>query len=94
MKIKEIMTKEVVGVKPEDNARDALSLLFKMQISGLPVIDSNNKLVGSTANIVALGILEKERNVRLAFFRWFWVGLCVGVATTTVVWLFLLLQSH
>lgn len=46
MKIKEIMTKEVVDVKPEDNARDALSLLFKMQISGLPVIDSNNKLVG------------------------------------------------
>lgn len=46
MKIKEIMTKEVVSIKPDDNARDALALLFKMQISGLPVIDAQGKLVG------------------------------------------------
>lgn len=46
MKVKEIMTKEVVSVKPADNARDALALLFKMRISGLPVIDANEKLVG------------------------------------------------
>lgn len=46
MKVDEIMTKEVISVKPEDNAKDALNLLFKKQISGLPVIDSNNKLVG------------------------------------------------
>ncbi len=46
MKVKEIMTKEVVSVKLDDNARDALALLFKMQISGLPVIDANGKLAG------------------------------------------------
>ena len=46
MKVKEIMTKEVVSVKPDENAKDALTLLFKMQISGLPVIDENGKLVG------------------------------------------------
>jgi Na+/H+ antiporter NhaD/arsenite permease-like protein len=46
----------------------------------------NITLIGSTANIVALGILEKERNVRITFFRWFWVGLTVGVITTAVVW--------
>lgn len=46
MKVKEIMTKEVVSVKPDDNVRDALALLFKMQISGLPVIDANGKLAG------------------------------------------------
>jgi len=46
MKVKEIMSKEVVSIKPEDNARDALSLLFKMQISGLPVIDDKRRLVG------------------------------------------------
>lgn len=46
MKAKEIMTKEVVSIKPEDNAKDALALLFKMQISGLPVIDTQGKLVG------------------------------------------------
>jgi len=53
-------------------------------------LGGNITLVGSTANIVALGILEKERNIRMAFFRWFWVGLTVGTATTAVVWLALL----
>jgi Na+/H+ antiporter NhaD/arsenite permease-like protein len=47
----------------------------------------NITLVGSTANIVALGIFEKEKNRRIGFFRWFWVGLTVGVTTTAVVWL-------
>ena len=46
MKVKEIMTKEIVSVKPEDNAKEALGLLFKMRISGLPVIDSKGKLAG------------------------------------------------
>jgi len=46
MKIKEIMKKEVVSVKPEDNAIEVLNLLLKMQISGLPVIDAQGKLKG------------------------------------------------
>ncbi len=50
----------------------------------------NITLVGSTANIVALGILEKEKNIRVTFFRWFWVGLTVGLVTTCVVWLILI----
>ncbi|MFH0739305.1 MAG: SLC13 family permease [Candidatus Omnitrophota bacterium] len=50
-------------------------------------LGGNITLVGSTANIVALGILEKERNIRMTFFRWFWVGLSVGLITTVIVWL-------
>ena len=50
-------------------------------------LGGNITLVGSTANIVALGILEKEKNIRMTFFRWFWVGLSVGVMTTGIVWL-------
>lgn len=50
-------------------------------------LGGNITLIGSTANIVALGILEKEKNIRMTFFRWFWVGLTVGVITTAVVWL-------
>jgi CBS domain-containing protein len=46
MKIKEIMTKEVVSVKPTDSALEALGLLFKREISGLPVIDEQARLVG------------------------------------------------
>jgi len=50
----------------------------------------NITLIGSTANIVALGILEKEKNIRMTFFRWFWVGLTVGVVTTGVIWVALI----
>ncbi|MFH0790463.1 MAG: CBS domain-containing protein [Candidatus Omnitrophota bacterium] len=46
MKIKEIMTKEVNGISPEMNAKEALKLLQKMKISGLPVINDKNKLEG------------------------------------------------
>jgi len=50
----------------------------------------NITLVGSTANIVALGILEKEKNVKMTFFRWFWIGSVVGVITTSIAWAALL----
>ncbi len=47
----------------------------------------NITMIGSTANIVALGILEKEKNIHITFFRWFWVGLTVGLITTGIVWM-------
>ncbi len=53
-------------------------------------LGGNITLVGSTANIVALGILEKEKNIRITFFRWFRLGLTVGVITTGIVWLALI----
>jgi CBS domain-containing protein len=46
MKVKEIMKKDVNHISPETNAQEALELLQKMDISGLPVIDEKNKLVG------------------------------------------------
>jgi len=46
MKVNEIMAKEVVSIGSDDNARDALGQLFKMRISGLPVVDKEGKLVG------------------------------------------------
>ncbi len=55
-------------------------------------LGGNITLVGSTANIVALGILEKEKNIRMTFFRWFWVGLAVGILTTVIVWVVLLIS--
>ena len=53
-------------------------------------LGGNITLVGSTANIIALGILEKEKNIRVTFLRWFGAGLTVGLVTTTVVWVVLL----
>ncbi|MBL7210429.1 MAG: anion permease [Candidatus Omnitrophica bacterium] len=53
-------------------------------------LGGNITLVGSTANIVAIGILEKEKKIRMNFFRWFGVGLSVGLITTMIAWLALL----
>lgn len=50
----------------------------------------NITLVGSTANIVALGILEKEKKIHINFFRWFGIGLVVGLVTIAIAWLALL----
>lgn len=52
-------------------------------------LGGNITLIGSTANIVAIGILEKEKNIRMTFLRWFGIGLTVGVITSSIVWLVL-----
>jgi len=46
MKIKEIMTRKVKSLSADISAKDALKILNKLKISGLPVIDKNTKLVG------------------------------------------------
>ncbi|MFH1128013.1 MAG: CBS domain-containing protein [Candidatus Omnitrophota bacterium] len=46
MKAKDIMIKNVKTISSEMNAREALNLLQKLQISGLPVIDDKKKLIG------------------------------------------------
>jgi Na+/H+ antiporter NhaD/arsenite permease-like protein len=52
-------------------------------------LGGNITMIGSTANIVALGILEKERDVKIEFLRWLKIGAVVGIVTTMIVWLFL-----
>lgn len=46
MKVKEVMVREVVTLSPHDSIKKAMDILFKMQISGLPVVDGEGKLVG------------------------------------------------
>jgi Na+/H+ antiporter NhaD/arsenite permease-like protein len=53
----------------------------------------NITLIGSTANIVALGLIEKEKKLKIGFFQWFRIGLVVGIVTMGVVWALLLLMS-
>ena len=48
-------------------------------------LGGNITLIGSTANIVAIGILEKEKRIKITFLTWFWVGLSVGLVTTLIV---------
>lgn len=54
-----IMTKEVITVKPADEVEKAARLLLEHKISGLPVVDEENRVVGmiSEGDLV---IREKE----------------------------------
>lgn len=44
----------------------------------------NITMIGSTANIIALGMLEKKFNLKVNFFYWFKTGLIVGCVTMLV----------
>ena len=44
-------------------------------------------MIGSTANIVALGMLEKRYRSRILFLEWFRAGLAAGVVASLVAWL-------
>ena len=46
MKVKDIMTRDVIRVSPDTNVKEALNLLLRMHISGLPVIDDKGRLMG------------------------------------------------
>lgn len=46
----------------------------------------NITIVGSTANIVALGLLEKRGQAAISFFEWLKIGLVIGVLSGLVAW--------
>ncbi len=53
------------------------------------VYGGNITMIGSTANIVALGMLEKQFNYHMRFFKWLGIGIAGGVIPMLVgqVWL-------
>lgn len=50
----------------------------------------NITAIGSTANIVALGLLEKRGHAHIGFFKWLKIGFVVGMVTCLIAWLLLL----
>lgn len=46
IRAQDIMTKEVITVKPETDIAQAAGLLLQNHINGIPVVDQENKLVG------------------------------------------------
>ena len=62
MMAKDIMTKDIVTVKPTMTVKSLAMTLIKNQISGAPVVGSNGKIIGivSEADIVA----KKGKDVR------------------------------
>lgn len=62
---KDIMTSEVIVVKKGDTIANVADLLIKEKIGGLPVVDSNNKVIGI---ISETDIMKKEKYVEAPKF--------------------------
>ncbi|MBN1621262.1 MAG: CBS domain-containing protein [Endomicrobiales bacterium] len=46
IKAKEIMSKDVITISPDATLVDAIELLITKEISGMPVINAKNKIIG------------------------------------------------
>ena len=63
MQVQEIMTKDVLTVRPQTTVREVAELLVSHKISGLPVVDDAGKLVGiiSEGDLMSKEILQIGR---------------------------------
>ena len=59
--IKSIMKTNVITVRPETPIYEALDLLFKNQISGMPVVNGQNEVVGILSEKDVLRILLDDK---------------------------------
>jgi len=58
MRVETIMVKKVITLNSEMNAQDAMQKLMERKISGLPVVDDDNKVVGMlTEKSILMAIL-------------------------------------
>jgi CBS domain-containing protein len=56
-----IMTPELVTVHPDASIEEAIELLLREQISGLPVIDDDGRLVGVITEFALLAVAYDRR---------------------------------
>lgn len=64
--VKDIMTKTVITVKRDADLHEAARLLSERGISGMPVVDDNNRVVGviSEADILTLAGMKREHTFK------------------------------
>ncbi|MFH7880598.1 MAG: CBS domain-containing protein [Candidatus Aenigmatarchaeota archaeon] len=60
LKVKDLMTKKVFYVRPEDTIEEAARIMSEKDVKRLPVIDENNNLVGIISRSDILKALMKE----------------------------------
>jgi CBS domain-containing protein len=58
---RDIMTQNVVTISPEAPIREAIDLLLHERISGLPVVDGDNRLAGIISEFALLAIAYDSR---------------------------------
>ena len=53
----------------------------------------NITMIGSTANIVALGMLERKSHIHVSFFQWLKVGFISALLAAAIAWAGIMLCS-
>jgi CBS domain-containing protein len=55
-----VMTKELVTIRPDATIKEAIDHLIEKQISGLPVVDDNQRLVGVITEFALLAMVYDQ----------------------------------
>jgi len=65
MLAKDIMTKDVITVRPEEKVENAARILIDNQISGIPVVDEHNHVLGI---ITEKDLMIKASELKVPFY--------------------------
>lgn len=65
MKAKDIMTREVITVKEEDTIEEVVKLILEHRISGVPVINDENEVIGI---ITESDLIYREKDISIPAF--------------------------
>ncbi len=75
MKVKDIMSKNLITVKPSTSIHQLAELLVEKNISGAPVVDDDGKLLGI---VQEEGLLFQDKKVHLPTF----INISLGFLTS------------
>lgn len=65
MLAKDIMTRDVIAVTPEQQVETVVSLLLENKISGIPVVDNERRVIGI---ITEKDLMIKARELKVPFY--------------------------
>ncbi len=57
MRVKDVMTRDIITVKPSTGIRRIYNIFCEKQIGGMPVVDGENKLLGMVTKTELLNVL-------------------------------------
>lgn len=68
MRAKDIMIQDVIFIRKEDKLDEIISVLMQNHISGVPVIDQDNRLVGM---VTEKDLVTKEKGLNISSYMEF-----------------------
>ena len=68
MRAKDVMIKNVIFIKKEDKLDEIISVLMQNHVSGVPVIDKDNQLVGM---VTEKDLVTKEKGLNISSYMEF-----------------------